>query len=196
MSLIIRNLSKSYPDKVLFADLCYEFNDKGLYVINGDSGTGKTTLLRIISGIDKKYRGEVVGGGKENVSFCFQEYRLFDSLNALENITEVSFKNADEEDIKLAKEILLRLRLSEGDLNLFPRELSGGMKQRVAFARAVLKASPILILDEPTKEVDESIREIMKEIIKEESAKRLVLLVTHKDEDLIGLEYKKITISA
>lgn len=194
MNLSIKNLEKRFDDKVIFSGLSCDFNSYGIYVISGDSGVGKTTLLRIIAGIDKNYDGEILGGGFERVSVCFQEYRLFDGLSALKNITEVAFKKADECNVTRAKEMLKKLRFTDGEINLKPKELSGGMKQRVAFVRAVMKETPILILDEPTKEVDSEISEIMKEIIAEAAKDRLVLLVTHKNEDLTGLKYSEIKL--
>lgn len=192
--LEIKKLSKSFGEKQILTDFSYRFEDTGVYVISGESGIGKTTLLRIISGLDKDYRGQVIGGGQSNVSVCFQEYRLFDSISALKNITQISFRKADENDISKSRDMLLRLGFSEDELNLLPSELSGGMKQRVAFARAVMRESPILILDEPTKEVDSKIRNEMKRIILESSPNRLIILVTHNREDTEGLNAKIINL--
>ena len=193
MALSIKSLKKSFGEKSIFKDFSYEFSDNGIYIISGDSGSGKTTLLRIISGLDKEYSGDVSGGGFDNVSYSFQEYRLFPMLTALKNLTVV-FHEPSDDDILSARELLSMLKFTESDMALYPRELSGGMKQRVSFARAVLKKSPILILDEPTKELDSEICRIIRKIIIEESKKRLVLLVTHRAEDVEGLEYTKITI--
>ena len=192
--LKIKNLSKAFGKKIIITDFSYDFDDRGIYVIKGDSGVGKTTLLRIISGLDKKFSGEVIGGGVGNVSYCFQEYRLFDAITAIDNITKISFDKATKEDINNSKSMLMRLGFLDEELLLTPRKLSGGMKQRVSFARAVMKASPILIFDEPTKEVDSKIREEMKKIILESSKNRLVLMVTHNDDDIIGLDAKIINL--
>ena len=193
MALSIKSLKKSFGEKSIFKDFSYEFSDNGIYIISGDSGSGKTTLLRIISGLDKEYSGDVFGGGFDNVSYSFQEYRLFPMLTALKNLTVV-FDEPSDDDILSARKLLSRLKFTEADMALYPRTLSGGMKQRVSFARAVLKKSPVLILDEPTKELDSEICRIIKEIIIKEGKKRLVLLVTHRAEDIEGLEYTKITI--
>ena len=82
MSLEIIDLSKSFGERAVLDSFSYKFDQTGLYVIAGESGIGKTTLLRIIAGLDKDYSGSVVGGGIDNVSFMFQEYRLFPSLSA------------------------------------------------------------------------------------------------------------------
>ena len=152
-----------------------------MYIITAKSGVGKTTLLRIIAGLDTDFHGEVTGGGPTNVSYAFQEYRLFDSLNALRNICEISFKEKNTENQFEAVQMLLRFGFTKEETHLFPRALSGGMKQRVSLARAFLKKSPILLLDEPDKELDESLLSTLYTLISEEAEKRLVLLVTHRD---------------
>jgi len=176
MILKLDNLSKRFDGVDIFTSFSYSFQNRGVYVISGESGIGKTTLLRIIAGLDKEYDGFITGGGVENVSFMFQEYRLFPTLNAVKNASLVSADN-----LNLASKLLIRLGFKKNDLNKRPRELSGGMKQRVSFVRALLKNAPILLLDEPTKELDDETASIMLEIIGEEAKKRLVIMVTHDD---------------
>lgn len=194
MSIKIEHLSKSFGKKNIFTDFNYTFADSGIYVISGESGIGKTTLLRIIAGLDKDYNG-TVERSIPGVSVCFQEYRLFDGITTLKNVTEVSFKKATAGDVDDVKKLFERLNLSDEDVNLYPPELSGGMKQRVAFIRAIAKKAPVLILDEPTKEVDPENASIMKQIIKEEGKKRLVIMVTHKQEDILDTDATIIDIS-
>jgi NitT/TauT family transport system ATP-binding protein len=177
MSLLIKNLSKTFGDKNIFDDFSYEFSDTGLYIVSGISGVGKTTLLRIIAGLDTDFSGIVENGGIRNVSFMFQEYRLFPTISALKN-TLVAVED-NEINRSLAKKILYDLGISESDMIKKPRALSGGMKQRISFVRAVMKDSPVLILDEPTKELDEVSVNAMLKIISEEAKKRTVILVTH-----------------
>lgn len=194
MSLIIKDLTKAFEDKVIFDKFSCNFNSAGIYAIIGDSGVGKTTLLRMIAGLDKDYDGEIIGGGVKNVSFAFQEHRLFPTLSALENAV---IANGDMKDTSLAEEakgILSRLGFAESDMHLRPNELSGGMKQRVSLARAFLRKKPVLLLDEPTKELDETIREALYKIILDESAERLVLIVSHQSEDVTRLKAEEIKI--
>lgn len=195
MSIKIEGLCKSYGKKTIFNDFACSFPDNGMYVIHGESGVGKTTLLRIIAGLDKDYTGDVAIS-TPGISMCFQEYRLFNNITALENITEVSFKNATDTDKQYVHSLFKRLNFSDSDMHLYPSELSGGMKQRVAFIRAIAKKAPVLILDEPTKEVDPDNVAIMRQIIKEESQKRLVIMVTHKTDDISDIEATIIDISA
>ena len=191
MRLSIINLSKKFDKKSIFENFSCSFDDKGIYALSGESGIGKTTLLRIIAGLDKDYRGKVEGGGIGKVSYAFQEYRLFPELNALEN---VFFANSDKKNEAEAKKMLIRLGFNEADLLLMPNELSGGMKQRVSLARAFLKDSPILLLDEPTKELDPVNIDAVLELIKENAAQRLVIIVSHNEDDLIALNAQIINI--
>ena len=187
MPLEIKKLNKSFATKLIFDNFSYSFSEKGLYAICGESGIGKTTFLRILAGLDKNYGGSISGLESSNVSYLFQEYRLFPNLTALDNILCAIEKKATEESRTKAIELLKKLKFSEKDMDLFPSELSGGMKQRVSFARAILKNAPILLLDEPTKELDPQICAIFHSLILEEAKKRLVILVTHKLEDINAL---------
>ena len=177
MSLKINNLKKSFGDAEILNDFSFEFETSGAYIILGESGVGKTTLLRIIAGLDTEYVGTVENGGIANISFMFQEYRLFPALNALQNVL-LAREGASADEVEA---LLLQLGFKKEDLKKKPRQLSGGMKQRVAFSRAIMRHAPILLLDEPTKELDSDTAKNMLEIINEEAKKRLVIIVTHDD---------------
>ena len=184
MSLKIRSLNKRFSDKKILENFSYEFKDSGIYAILGKSGIGKTTLLRLISGLDKRYSGEIVGGGASNTSVAFQEYRLFPQLTVIENVVLPNSDTMSAEKVKEAEILLLKLGFSESELSMYPEELSGGMKQRVSLARAILRNKPILLLDEPTKELNEELSELVLEILLEISKSRLVILVTHNLSDV------------
>ena len=177
MGIRIENLTKSFGEKLLFSDLSCSLPDKGLVKVIGASGKGKTTLLRIIAGLDNDYTGVVEGVG--TVSYLFQEHRLFPWLNALDNIKVASFERPDPDSVRSAVAFLESLGLGEKDMGLKPSNLSGGMKQRVCIARAFLRSSDVLILDEPTKELDADLVNKVVRLIEEESKSRLVILATH-----------------
>ena len=195
MSLIIKNLTKKFDDKTVIDNLSYEFPDHGVVAITGESGIGKTTLLRIIAGLEKNYEGEVLNGGVRNVSFAFQEYRLFPNLSAIDNVVFAIFNTNNEAVLFRAQKMLTSLGLKGGDFNLLPNELSGGMKQRISLARAFLKTAPILLLDEPTKELDKENISLLTEIIQKISKDRLVIIVTHNLEDIECLSPTILQIS-
>lgn len=174
--LILKNLSFSYGKEVIFKNLSLSFSSGNLYLLSAPSGRGKTTLLRLIAGLDKQKSGEIFGGGIGNVAFAFQESRLFPALTALQNAAV----SAPQED---AKKLLLSFGFSQEDLSKLPSELSGGMKQRVSLTRAFLSDAPILLLDEPFKGLDDAIKEMVCKIIIEKAKNKLVILVSHDIDD-------------
>ena len=191
MPLELKNISKHFENKAIFKDFSYRFGERGLYAIRGESGIGKTTLLRMIAGLDNDYSGNITGGGIGQVGFAFQEYRLFPTLNALQNL-HFAFSEAKSE--AECKEMLYSLGFSEADLRLYPDQLSGGMKQRISLARAFISGYPILLLDEPTKELDEKNAKVVRRMIKKLSAEKLIILVSHNDDDIAELSATEILI--
>lgn len=189
--LKLTDITKKFDDKVIFDGFSYTFEDKGIYLIKGDSGIGKTTLLRMIAGLDNDYGGTIAGGGPKNVSFSFQEYRLFGSLNALDNVL-VAINNPTEKDRDRAISILERLGLLGEDIMLYPGELSGGMKLRVSIARAALKNAPVLLLDEPTRELDDRSAHAVLMLASEIAKERTVIIVTHDDYESVLTEATSI----
>ena len=177
MSLEICGVTKKFGDKLVIDNFSYEFGERGLYIIKGDSGAGKTTLLRMISGLDSDYEGEIFGGGVGNVALSFQEYRLFHTLTAIDNILMV----VDGGDSKCdeVKKVLSYLNFNEADYVKLPSELSGVMKQRISIVRAIFADKPVLLLDEPLKELDDELIGKLIALIKKEAEKRVVIVVTH-----------------
>ena len=192
MPLVIKNLHKVFDHKVIFEDFSYAFEEKGLYVLMGKSGRGKTTLLRMIAGLDKNYTGEIKA---EASAYAFQEYRLFPTLNALENITKILWEKPTAKQITKTKSLLAYLSFTENDMQLYPHALSGGMKQRVALCRALLAQRSILLLDEPFKELDAALRRQLCTILQKESKHRLIILTAHSLDSLNGLDHTVIEIS-
>lgn len=189
--LKLTDITKKFDDKVIFDGFSYTFEDKGIYLIKGDSGIGKTTLLRMIAGLDNDYGGTIEGGGPKNVSFSFQEYRLFGSLSALDNVL-VAINNPTEKDRDRVVSILERLGLSGEEIKLYPSELSGGMKLRVSIARAALKNAPVLLLDEPTRELDDRSAHAVLMLASEIAKERTVIIVTHDDYESLLTEVTSI----
>ena len=100
MGVRIINLTKSFGEEVKISNFSYDFPDKGVVALIGESGVGKTTLARIIAGLDTDFTGQVIGGGIGNVSFAFQEYRLFPHLSALDNVIIPNYNKATVKLIK------------------------------------------------------------------------------------------------
>ena len=192
MPLVIKDLTKSFGEKAIFESFSYSFEERGIYALVGESGAGKTTLLRMIAGLDTEYSGEI--SGVTSVSFAFQEHRLFPVLTALENVIFAISDTKSEAVTESAEKMLLSLGIDKSDLSLLPSELSGGMKQRVSLARAFLKDAPILLLDEPTGELDEENAALVRAAIKAEAQKRLVIIVSHNKKELFDLAAVQIKL--
>ncbi len=174
MGIELKNITKSFDGKMVLNRLSLKFPDKGVYAVMAPSGYGKTTLLRLIAGLEKPDNGEISVNGK--ISFVFQESLLFPWLTAKENIMEVAGVSE-----QVALSFLDKMDLSV-DANLYPDQLSGGMQRRVALARALARGG-ILLLDEPFNGLDEELKQNIYSIIKEYAADNLVIMVTHSSDE-------------
>ena len=185
-NLIVSNVTKSFGTQIVFENFSYTFEKTGLFHLQGESGKGKTTLLRLIAGIDTDYIGTI---SAPSVSFLFQDKRLFPTLNVLDNITLPHMaKKGDVVALqKEAKDMLTLFHFTEEDMKKYPHELSGGMAQRVAIVRAILYDAPVLLLDEPAKELDAQNREVLFSLIAKEAERRLVIMVSHDGEAISTL---------
>lgn len=185
MKIRINNLSKKYGDKVVFENYSNTFDFDGILLIKGASGLGKTTLMRIIAGLEKADKGEIQKDAK-TISFMFQEDRLIPFVSVLKNLTAVC-----SEDKALH---YLKLMGLESEKDNSPLSLSGGMRRRVSLARALCFQSDLVILDEPFKGLDEELKLSICEIIKEESKKRDFIIISHDSEDAKILNARFIEI--
>ena len=184
----LKNLNKSFGDNKVLVNLNLNFEKNKITVVTGPSGCGKTTLLNIISGIEKPDSGEVILKD-HSISFIFQEDRLIPDLTVYKNIEFVLKSTLTVLESKPIIEKYLELvKLTEAK-DKYPEQLSGGMKRRVAVARAFAYRSDLLIMDEPFKGLDEKLK---KEIIDEflriyNQDKRTVILVTHDMDEAVFL---------
>ncbi len=170
----IKNLSFSYYDNKIFENLNLRVNDGERIILRGESGIGKTTLLRLILGLEKAQKGEInLNGGKSSV--VFQEDRLLPFKTVKENLTLF----ADE---KTVLDSLSLLGLSDA-AELYPAELSGGMARRVAIARALSVEADIYILDEAFSGLDSENIEKAAHFINEKTAGKILIAVSHNEND-------------
>ena len=142
-----RKITKGYGGKILFSDLDFRWDRPGIYKVEGASGTGKTTLLRIVAGLEKADSGDVLTEGK--IACIFQEPRLFPEATLLENAACVTSKKSAKPELYLK-----RLGL-DGALKTKAANASGGMKQRTSIARAFAAEADIILADEPFASQDE-----------------------------------------
>lgn len=190
--LELRNISKKFGDKQILKDFNLIVPEKQVLAIVGPSGGGKTTLLRMLAGLETIDSGQVIYNGetldvteleKRNLlGFVFQDFQLFPHLSVLENLTlspihtmNVSKEEAEEK----AQDLLARLGLSE-HAKAYPYSLSGGQKQRVALARAMMINPEIIGYDEPTSALDPALRlEVEKLILQNREMGMTQIVVTH-----------------
>ena len=175
---------KSFGGEAVFEDFSACFPAGRLSVIMGESGCGKTTLLNMLMGFEKPDRGKVLGV-PEKKSAVFQEDRLFEAFRPLANLKAVLGKRFSDGRLK---EELLKLGIGDGDLMKPVSDFSGGMKRRLAIARAVLYGGEALFLDEPFKGLDADTKKTAMDYVKENTGERTVILVTHDQAEADALQ--------
>ena len=193
--------SKDFSNRRVINDISFNLNDGNIVSLVGPSGCGKSTLLRIISGLEKKYKGEVLINRKtphlhsQDVGFIFQEPRLLPLLTVSENIGFDRGKKGGE--CSLVKELLVEVGLSDF-ANAYPKELSGGMAQRVAIARGLFTNPQLLLLDEPFSAVDAFTRMRLQDLLLSVAArhKTTILLVTHDAQEAAYLSDRVIILAS
>ena len=167
----ITNLSKSFNNVDIFKNASFEFENGKITYIMGKSGIGKTTLLKIIAGLDKIYTGII--DKVEKLAYVFQEPRLFPSLTIKENVKIVNPNSKYS-----IKDVLDIVELSDYE-NMYPNELSGGMKARVSIARAIFYDADVVLMDEPFASIDENMKNRIAPKIFKELKNKTVIVVSH-----------------
>lgn len=178
--LAAESVSKSYHGISVFEKESLCLREGEICCLMGPSGQGKTTLLRLLMGLERPDAGRITGSGRKRISAVFQEDRLCDYLSGIDNIRIA----AGRDGLRRGPRELLSLFLEPEALERPVRELSGGMKRRVAIARALAVSSDVILMDEPFTGLDEETRLRATEIIRENLGGRALLLVTHQAEDV------------
>lgn len=187
--IILQNINKSFGEKAVLSDFTHIFDTASRTCIMGASGSGKTTLLNIILGLSKVDSGDV-SGVPENISAVFQEDRLCEPYSAVLNVFAVTGKEVSEDKIV---SILRELGLDRSE-HLPVSTLSGGMRRRVALARALLARSELIILDEPFKGLDEETRESVISVVNKYTEGKTLIVATHDERDANALGAEILTI--
>jgi NitT/TauT family transport system ATP-binding protein len=209
MSLRISNLSKEYgipgrePLQALF-DINLVVGDKEFISVLGPSGCGKTTLLRIIAGLETatsgsiEIDGELITGLSSKISMIFQEYSLYPWRTILDNVTfglELQGQKRDEARTRALE--YLRLVGLEEFIHRYPYELSGGMRQRVAVARALAIEPKILLMDEPFGALDAQTRNNLQRELLDiwQKTQKTVIFVTHSVDEAVFLSDRIVVLT-
>ena len=190
-SLQIRDLCKSYNQEPVLNHVSMTLSYGRRYCLMAPSGTGKTTLFRILLGLEKADSGQIEGLSNLRMSAVFQEDRLLEGYTALENLRFVTGRQYSGKELT---ELLLRI-LPEEALNKPVCEFSGGMKRRTAILRAILAPSDFIIMDEPFTGLDAETKRLVIQLIKEYTKDKLLLFSTHHPEDAELLSADMIHLS-
>lgn len=188
----IKNLTKSYDKKCILKNINLKIYDNEQISIIGKSGCGKSTLLRCIARLEKIDKGQIlidndnindIKNFYNKVGMVFQSFNLFENMTVLDNliIAPVKLKMySRQEAVKLAKNYLKEINL-ENKINEYPKNLSGGEKQRVAIIRALMEKPKILLLDEPTSSLDPQMKkEVLELISKLKDYNMTIIVVSHE----------------
>lgn len=187
----LKNINKSFGAIEVLEDITLSINKEEIVCILGPSGCGKSTLLNILSGLIEPDTGDVQHEIKK-MGYVFQEDRLLPWKTVYENIRFVEPKSSKEEIYRLIADIGL-----EGFEHYFPSELSGGMKQRCSIARAFNYHSDLLLMDEPFKSLDYTLRlKMLKQLISLwEKTHNSILFITHEIDEALLLGDRIIILS-
>jgi polar amino acid transport system ATP-binding protein len=196
--LEVKNLSKKFKERVIFNDFAMTVADGEILAVAGPSGGGKTTLLRMLAGLETIDAGTVEFDGKalafntdryllnSPLGFVFQDFQLFPHLTVLENLTlsPIQTQNLPKNETEnKALDLLKSLGLDEEHAAAYPFSLSGGQKQRVALARAMMMDPQIIGYDEPTSALDPELRDQVADLILENKKSGITQIVVTHDLD-------------
>ena len=173
----INNLTKFFDKKLVFDNFSIEIPENKITAISGESGIGKTTLLRIIAGLDGNYKGEIIKNSNK-ISYVFQEPRLFDAITVKQNLELV------EKGTSLSINEILSIVELKKDADTYPGELSGGMKMRLSLARALYYNGDIFLMDEPFSALDNDMKRRIIPKVFDLIKGKTVIIVSHNIEEI------------
>lgn len=192
MKLGFNQITKKFDEKIIAKDFTLLFDGGKIVCMMGPSGCGKTTLLNIAAGLLPIDSGNLQGFEGKKISYVFQEPRLLPFMNTVENISLVM----KQKNPKRVEELISLVHLDGSEL-LYPDELSGGMQQRVSFARALAYEPDIILADEPASNLDVPLKEILYRALRNyaQANGTTVLMITHDPNDCIRIADEVIVFS-
>lgn len=180
MSIELINISKAFDGEQVISNLYGIIEENTTTCIMGESGIGKTTLINMILGLEKPDNGKILGLDQRKISAVFQEDRLCEEFNCIQNLRLVCDRNIDD---KKLTSLLYDLELGEVMYKKVSL-LSGGMKRRLAIGRALIFDADIIVMDEPFKGLDRELHAKILELVKKKTKEKILIVVTHSMEEV------------
>lgn len=201
MVLKVNRLTRIFDGQNGIRNVSFTVEKGEIIGLLGKSGSGKSTILKAISGLDQEYSGEIlihnekIHGPHKEIGVVFQEPRLFPWLTVLENV-QFGLNGKKEENVVAARELLTQVGLKDAE-NLFVKQLSGGMAQRVAIARALVANPGLLLLDEPFSALDAFTKMQLQDLVLKiwETQSLSAVIVTHDIDEALYLCDRIIVLS-
>jgi sulfate transport system ATP-binding protein len=207
MSIVVDAVSKQFGDFVALDDVSLNVRDGSLTALLGPSGGGKSTLLRVIAGLETPDAGRVLIGGEDstqtppqrrNVGFVFQHYAAFKHMTVAKNVAfGLTIRKKPKEEIESRVDELLKLVHLDGFAHRYPSQLSGGQRQRMALARALAVQPRVLLLDEPFGALDATVRKELRAWLRRlhDEVHVTTVFVTHDQEEAMEVAEQIVVLN-
>jgi sulfate transport system ATP-binding protein len=206
MAIEVQNVSKRFGDFQALDDVSLTVRDGSLTALLGPSGGGKSTLLRVIAGLEEPDAGAVLIEGDEvtgqpvkdrGVGFVFQHYAAFKHMTVRDNVAfGLTIRKTPKDEVKRRVDELLALVHLDGFQHRYPNQLSGGQRQRMALARALAVQPRVLLLDEPFGALDANVRKELRDWLRRlhEEVHVTTIFVTHDQEEAMEVAEQIVVI--
>jgi sulfate transport system ATP-binding protein len=207
MSIVVESVSKNFGDFVALEDVSLNVRDGSLTALLGPSGGGKSTLLRVIAGLETPDSGNVLIAGSDatntppqrrNVGFVFQHYAAFKHMTVAKNVAfGLTIRKRPKDEIEARIDELLKLVHLDGFAHRYPSQLSGGQRQRMALARALAVQPRVLLLDEPFGALDATVRRELRAWLRRlhDEVHVTTVFVTHDQEEAMEVAEQIVVLN-
>lgn len=179
MNIKFNSVSKYYGDKLILDNLKLNIENKSIFFIQGKSGIGKTTIFRLILGLEQADKGKILGIGNRKIGSVFQDDLLIDNISVLANLRLVNKDINRDSIVNYLKDI-------DVNVDLFTKisQLSGGMKRRISILRSILYDCDTIIMDEPFKGLDRETKEKIMSFVLRNTIDKTLIVISHDNREV------------